>query len=288
MTEELSERERINQQYAEANKGVEKPVEQALLEAQSPELPKADETPTEPAPVEPEKELGTPAEEKKEPEPSEKKEQEKENNLKKALDEERSKRKRLREANEALEAKLKGYEARQEPPKEPDPITDYDAELNSVKAKLRSIELMEARRVEDEQRRQLREQTEREEAMVKKIDAELAGQGYAGFEFMAGAVTKELYAINAVDPEEAQSLNNPEGWKKIFKEKIYPNFRKQSEEAARKRTLEEKKALKKDANLQTAPGKAPIKSEDDNPETWSPERRNQEYLKLRRKNASSL
>lgn len=284
----MSEREEMYQKYAEQNKGEEKPVEEALLAAQEVELPKAEETPAEPAPVEPEKKTETPAEDTTEPEPSEeekKKEQEKENNLKKALDEERAKRKRLREEKEALEARIREFESKQEPPKEPEPITDYDAELNAVKSKLRSIELMEARREQDAKAAAIREQQEQLTNMKKKTAKELADEGFAGFEYMAGSVTEYLVdLVRNGDADEARSLDNPEGWKKIFKEKIYPEFHKQHEESSRKRVLEDKKNLKKEANLNTSAGKAPQKKEDDNPETWSTERKNQEYLKLRRRN----
>lgn len=282
-----TEREEMYQKFAEQNKGEERPAEEALLAAQTGDLPKAEEPPTEPAPVAPEEKTETPAEDEKEPELSKediKKLKEKAENLKKALDEERIIKKRQREEKEAVEARLREFESKQEPPKEPEPITDYDAELNAMKAKVRSIELMEARREQDAKAAAIREQQEQLTNMKRKTAKELAEEGYAGFEYMAGSVAEYLVdLVKSGDVEEAQSLDNPEGWKKIFKEKIYPEFHKQHEESSRKRVLEDKKNLKKDANLNTQSGKAPQKKEDDNPETWSQERKNQEYLKLRRR-----
>lgn len=248
------------------------------------------------APVEAEKESETPVEEakpsveaekevKEEPVKTEaevQKEQEKEHNLKKALDEERIKRKRLKEEKDALEIRIREFESKQETPKEPDPITDYDAELNAVKTKLRSIELMEARREEFARQEAIRSESAKLQSMVDSVHKDLLEEGYAGFKRMAGEVTRELMELAKTDPDEAQSMDNPDGWKKIFKEKIYPDFHKEVEETTRKRTLDDKKNLKKDVNLNTSSGKAPKKVDDDDPDTWSEDKKRQEYLKTRR------
>ena len=283
------EREAIEQQYLKENGGLPETSEEAKETKETKEEPKPEDTPkTEQPPVEAEKpEI---AEEKKEPVKTEeetRKEQEKENNLKKALDEERAKRKQLRDEKAALEARLRQFEEAHKPkPEEAEPeILDYDAELKSLRKTVKSIELLEAKREELARQESIiqehRKQQETLQNMVKTVDKKLADEGYAGFEEMAGRVTAELIEMARDDPEEAKELDNPQGWEKIFKERVYPTFQKKYEESTRKRVIEDKKALKKEANLTTSTSKAPQKKEDDDPNTWSEERTRQEYLKER-------
>lgn len=271
------ERQRILEEYAKQNPGV--PVESA------PELETTEQSPVETDKEQPPKKEITPSVEETEEQRKEReaKESEKSENLKKALDEERGKRKRLREEKEELEAKIRDYEAKQThaQPLQDDAILDYEAELKTLKANQKSMELREAQREAFSRQEAVRRESDRLYKMVKDVNKELADEGFPGFEYMAGTITTELLNMNSVDPEEAKALDNPAGWKKIFKENIYPRFKKEFEESTRKSTLDKKVALKEQANL-SGPGKgAPKKSDDDDPKNWDEKRRMSEYRKIR-------
>ncbi len=56
---------------------------------------------------------------------------------------------------------------------------------------------------------------------IKKTDAELEKAGYTGFSLSIDATTQELQKRVSNDPENA-ALDRPDGWKRVFKESIYP------------------------------------------------------------------
>lgn len=274
------ERLKIYQQYAEQENKNEKPLEEILQEQRESETPKS-EVPAEQAPIEPEEKKEPTAEEKDPAEvEQDKKEKEKLENLKKALDEERNKRKKLREEKEILEARLRAVEERQEPIDE-QPISDYEVEIKNLNKKIRSIELMEARREEQARQDAIKEQSKKLDQMVSDVSKSLTAQGYPGFSFLASNVTKELIRINTEDPEEAQSLDNPSGWEKIYKEIVFPKFKDEYETSTKKNLMDKKKDLKESANLSTSSGKAPQKKDEDDPNTWSKEKMYEEYKKIR-------
>lgn len=263
------ERARIYQAYAatqEAEATEQKPVE-----------PEAEQPPVE-AEVPVEGHAEAPAEKPKEEKPQEDKYVPKQ-----ALDEERAKRKRLREEKEALENRLKAYEEKLSPQAEPEIIIDYDAEINTLKNRVNNFEKLEAQRQEQAREAAAIEQRKKTDDMIREAGIDLAKEGYPGFSKMTGAVIDELQKIMADDPDAAVALDNPDGWKKIYKEIVYPDFKREFTETSKQISLEQKTALKKDANLATSSGKAPSKKEDDDPDTWDEKRRMTEYLKMRNK-----
>lgn len=269
--QEVSGREQLYQEYLKSE------GREAEL-APPKEEPKPEEKTAQP-PVEAEinntPEPEVPAEPKKEEKPQEK------FVPKQALDEERSKRKKLKEERDALEAKLRQYEKQPVAETEVEPITDYDKELHDIKRKLKTFEAMEAQREELAKQEQARREHETREQRISRADIDLAEEGYPGFKFMVGAVATKLQEIYESNPDEAAAFDNPDGWKKIFKESVYPEFKRHQEEINKKVSLEKKVELKKEANLATSTGKAPQKKEEDNPNEWSEERKNKEYERYR-------
>lgn len=263
------ERDKLYQAYAESQKAEVPPVEEPKPEAEQPpvEAEKPVEQPPQEAP-----------EEKKEEKPPEEKYVPKQ-----ALDEERAKRKKLRDDKEALEAELRAYREKLNPPKDPEPILDYDAEIHNLKREIETFKKMEARREQQAQEEAARQQREKTESMVRQAGVDLANEGFPGFGYMTSKITDELLKIAENDPEEAAILDNPTGWKKIYKERVYPEFKKEMENASRKITLDAKTSLKRDATMAPSSGKAPASKEEDDPNKWDEKKKMQKYLEMREK-----
>lgn len=270
-----SERERL---YAEYEKTVAAPEESA----------KEPEVKTEAAPVEAEK----PKEPEKTEPTAEKQEAKKEKFVPyDALHAERIKRKAEAEARKAAEERAKQLEdqiKRFSEPKNDEPITDYDAEIINIKRELPSLKAELQAFKEIEKQRQEREKNEAHEREYRKLqdnigktNKELQEAGYPGFSFALGRVTEILQSMKeAGREEEAFDLDNPEGWKKIYKESIFPDLRKEFEAGLRVAKDEEKKSLKSQAGLATVPGRSEPKPKSENEKTEA--ERNAEYIAERR------
>ncbi len=113
---------------------------------------------------------------------------------------------------------------------------------------------------------------------VSNADSDLEKNGYPGFKFSIATVDKILGEMVKDDPEN-RIYNNPEGWKKIYMEKVFPDIQAKFTTLDKTQIDEHKKALKKKAGLVGNPGKkgAPPKKDDEKSETELYE----EYLSMR-------
>ena len=245
------------------------------------EEPKVEEPKSEQTPVEPEV--------KEEPKPEVKEEPKVEAKKDKfvpydALHAERMKRKAEadranEESRRRKELELELARLKQQP--EPEFLTDADRKLYEMEVKLRAIENIEQQRME-------REAKEKEEAMkndlksrVDRASNELDKEGYPGLEDYIGVVHQKLRQMVADGyEEEAIALDNPTGWKKIYREEVFPEKAAKFREAFKKQTVESKVELKKQAGLVSSPGKSEPKPKSD--EDKSPEEMRDEYMAMRR------
>jgi small-conductance mechanosensitive channel len=199
-----------------------------------------------------------------------------------ALHAERIKRKAEAEARKAAEARAADLEARIKQYQAQDPqeaITDYDKELMELKRRQKAIEDMEADRIEREKHENAEKLTQDIKNKLIQTNEDLEKEGYPGFQFMKSSVAEELQRL--VDEDELNSsLDNPSGWKKIYKERIFPTVASKFESAIKSKTLEDKIALKEKAGLVTSTGKAEPKPKDPDSKTEDELRR--EYVAMRR------
>jgi hypothetical protein len=99
-----------------------------------------------------------------------------------------------------------------------DNIDDYDQELithrKTIKELKRKLDEFEGKSKAVD----VEEAKKKLDGMLKSTAERLEAEGFPGFESLTPLVSKELYAIG--DPK----LDNPEGWMKIYKEKVYPHI----------------------------------------------------------------
>jgi hypothetical protein len=184
-------------------------------------------------------------------------------------------RKRAEDRVTALEAKIKQFET-QEPSAE---ITDYDKELMDLKRRQRAIEELEQERVERERQEATVKVSNKIATDIDQAHKDLVTDGYPGFKHAIGSVTRELQRLVAEDDSNIH-LDSPSGWKKIYKEVIYPELKAEFESVSKQNELDAKRNLKQSANLASSSGKAPVKSKSDEP--LSPEEEREKYFRMRR------
>lgn len=148
----------------------------------------------------------------------------------------RKERDELKEQNRILLDDIKKRD--ETPPNEE--IADYDKEIINLRNKVATLETQLKKKDELEKDEQLRRVQELHRDNLEKANLELEKEGYSGFSELVPLVQQELMKIARVDFEKAQSMDNPEGWKKIFKETVLPRTLKLHE----KKMAEEKKASK--------------------------------------------
>ena len=111
---------------------------------------------------------------------------------------------------------------------------------------------------------------EAEKARIAKLidttDKELSDSGMPGFKQFGALVGQEIGKL--VEQDEANKhLDYPEGWKKIYKEKVYPTIARLQKQTGIDEHLKKKEAEKEDVNLVPKGGTPPAskkeKSDDD-------------------------
>lgn len=270
---EVSERDRITQQYygqdgtppAEEKTEVTEP---APAEVEQPEEAEAPQEEVKQEAIEPPKEKTVPLA---------------------ALHEERIKRQKIDEAKRAAEQRATALEAeierlkRQEIPAE---ITDYDQAIIEDRKKIAELERFKQAQENLERQRQEREAEEAQakaresfEKTLTEIDHELTEEGYGGFGYAKDAVVQTLQRLIAED-ESNHSLDTKEGWKKIYREHVFPQAEKAFAEARQKREKSEKENLKRQANISTPPNKPPAKPK--SPDDMTDAERKEAYMRMRR------
>ena len=161
-------------------------------------------------------------------------------------------------------------------PSEPVQIADYDQELLNLRKEVKELRDREQARDKMTEAERMKHSQDKLRANLQQTHQELEKEGFEGFQEFIPLVSVELQRLASTDKEEAQRLDNPEGWKKIYKENVYPKItglgKKQSDEEKTK----EKEALKTDASL-LMPGATKPSPKKNDEDTWSYE----QYMKNR-------
>ena len=201
-----------------------------------------------------------------------------------ALHEEREKRKLAQAKARELEDKLKEMEARIALSKlveqDNEYLTDDDIKLKKLERSIAELEEKETKR--DFENRQMQERTAREQLNKNLVDTDkaLTDEGYPGFQFLSSRVGDELNKLVAEDPDNIY-LDAPDGWKKIYKEKVFPTVKGVFAQVERQGLMDKKTVAKEGAALVGSPGSADKKPEAKKDDGWTIE----EYLEDRRKNS---
>lgn len=199
-----------------------------------------------------------------------------------ALHEEREKRKLAQARTRELEDKLKELEARistQKPDEQMDEeyLTDEEKRVKVLEKAISELKERDTQR--QKQDNQSKEQTAREklERDLSDTDKTLSDAGYPGFQFLSSRVGDELRKLVQEDPDNVV-LDTPEGWKKIYVEKVFPAVRGLFVQADKQGMMDDKKASKTGIGLASSSGtanKPPAKKDEDG---WSYD----DYLSFRR------
>ena len=141
-----------------------------------------------------------------------------------------------------------------------------DEESETVKQLRREILVMKQTQQEgtknNDQEAALKAQQEQQKK-IQTVSDDLAKEGYKGFDFAllkTGAKLQELVNVGELTEKES---TEPEMWKKVYKEHIYPEVKSLFVEQDKSETMEKKKERKAKAQLVSDPGKAPDKPEEE-------------------------
>ncbi|MBQ09756.1 MAG: hypothetical protein CMD96_08200 [Gammaproteobacteria bacterium] len=281
-TDNLSEREKMYARHAETERA--ETTEESKEDEKSEEVKEEDKPKTEEFKKEEEAPKETKQEEKTVPLP--------------ALHEERSKRKEAQAKVIDLESRLKeALEAKKEKSDSNDEeyIEDYDVALkkerqrgDALEARLKVIEDGNAQST-----------AEKNQAVVnqkaKKVHDELKDEGFDGFEAFTPQVKQHIYDLILQQPDAQEYLDgkkvldvdNPEGWKNIYKEHIYPKIRQVFDTKDKKDLLKERNERKLKAGLSGNSGGKPKMPEVKDVNSLSQKEMNDQYMQMRRKQGAA-
>lgn len=196
-----------------------------------------------------------------------------------ALHSEREKRKAEKNLRESLEIRLRDLESQLSTQKEPEADVFVD-ETEALKKRVAMLEEQNAHRRQLDELNTAKEVKQRLVAQLKATNDDLSKEGYPGFEFSTGAITQELQKM--VEENESNiAFDNPTGWKKIYKEKIFPALRDSIINATKETEKANKIGLKTGAGLATSPG-SPVKPKDED-RVKTHEELAEEYMAMRSK-----
>lgn len=199
-----------------------------------------------------------------------------------ALHEERERRKAAQAKARELEERLKTLEAQlTAKPQEKEDETYLSDEEKRVRSLEKEIAEIKARdRMREEATKQSAMEMARKELdkQVAETDAALAKEGYPGFQFLSNRVGDELRRLVQEDPDNVY-LDTPQGWAKIYKEKVYPSIKGVFVHVEKEKLMADKKAAKADAALIGSTGQKPPTTKKDDSEGYSYD----EYLAMRMK-----
>lgn len=187
----------------------------------------------------------------------------------------------LKEQNQVLLNDMREF--MQKPPaaasEEVPVITDYDKKILDLEKELKEL------RDKDQKRDKLTEEEQRKQAQaqfrqtVDALDKSLESEGFAGLKQFLPLVTAELFKLAETEGKEAAAkMDNPEGWKKIFKDLVFPTVSGFAQKKTLDEKTKEKEALKEGASLLMPAGNPPAATPPKE-EEWSYEK----YLEERNK-----
>lgn len=154
-----------------------------------------------------------------------------------------------------------------------------DPNVKALAKEVRELRQFKEQFVKDNESNAQQQMLDRIENDKKTVDSELDKEGFPGF-YIAQEAVKDV--LRKMTPEELQRNDNPEGWKEIYKEQVWPDVQKKFGIVKKVANTEQKTELKKKAGLVDTPGKpikeAPGKDEDKKTEKESYD----DYLRMRR------
>jgi len=209
-----------------------------------------------------------------------------------ALHEERQKRKELQAKNIELEQQVKDILKENKPDKpagEEEVIDDYDAELIKLKKQNEETQAkLDAILAKGTQSDAQKAQTIFLEK-VKKTNSELVEEGFDGFDKCTPLIRQHIHDLIMKEPDSKEyiegrkllDVDTPEGWKKIYKEEIYPTIQKIIDQKDKEELIDERIARKKKAALSGSGGGKPVSKKREDINSLSQAEMNKRYMQER-------
>ena len=147
-------------------------------------------------------------------------------------------------------------------PAEEEFLTEDQKEIRALKKEVESIRAKDKEQEKTREAENIKTAQEKIGRQIREASEALEKEGYQGFTDMLPLVTVELQKIAADDRDAAVKLDNPEGWKKIFKETVFPRVSALSQKKVREEKKAGKEALKEGASLLMPSGSQPAPKED--------------------------
>lgn len=285
--EELTPREIANAEYAEKYGPPEEPeatpVPEGVPPPQSVEEPAADPAPEgEPPPESGNEPEAIPAPEGDlQPENAEDASNGDVSNETKIRFQERAKRRTL-EAKHAEEmAAIKREYAPKEPeaviqPDVPETFDDIDMtlngaikEINSLKSTMASMQASNTQTAEYNEAVRVQKQAADNARLVTELGEELNADGYPGFKMFVGEINTHLQGLNDAD---YAKLNNPEGFKTIYRETVYPKVQRVFNNSHNQDVLKTRNARKENGLGIATTQAVGSNAKPDDGDNWSPQK----------------
>ena len=205
-----------------------------------------------------------------------------------ALHESRAQTKEAKDRINTLESQLSevisGYKEAMAPKVAPipevaddEPIDDIDSVVRQLVKRVQQTEAGQADTVKKQEETAQEVRAKAINAQIAKADAELSQEGFPGFSEMEYKVADEMRAISD-DDERAAAFNDPEEWKRIYKEKTYPTYSGIFAKKARKDKFDQKKVNAENASLNGGSRKVKKAAKKEKSNNYS------DYLEMRAKN----
>jgi hypothetical protein len=214
-----------------------------------------------------------------------------------ALHEERQKRKESQAKVVELEQQVKelAQQVKSKPKEEGEEeyIEDYDAELIKLRKDNESLR----KKVDGIEAKGTQSEAEKAQtaflAKVDKVGKELTEEGFNGFSDCTPMLRQHIQNLISKEPDPQEyiagrkllDIDNPEGWKKIYKEEIYPSIEKIINQKKSEDIIDERIARKKKAALSGNSGGKPVQTKKkDDVNELSQKEMHEGYMQMRLKN----
>ena len=117
-----------------------------------------------------------------------------------------------------------------------------------MKVRMSKLENNEGKRTQADEQTAHEAKQDKAAKHISKLTKTLEEEGFPGLDMFVPEVNKELDRLVEDDPDN-ESLDNDEGYKKIYREHVFPKFKKMFAGQEKADTFEKKRNLKKKANI---------------------------------------
>ena len=166
------------------------------------------------------------------------------------------------------------------PPSDPpEGVGEYDEEIRRLKNQIKTLENRDASRNEEKLQAEIKAYYDDGIKKMEVVNADLEKEGFPGFLKFEHLVGQYFGKLKEDDPDEFEAMYNPEGWKQVYKEHIFPEIATMLGIQKKEAKKGEKVDAKQKAQLGGSPGTPPPGKNEGGSEGTAFD----QYLEMRRK-----